>query len=255
MIKIEWVSEDRLTPYIDRTWGCPDRARELYELDRRLSALLFEAISYIEVALRNSINAYLTETYGDDWYTQVEVGFDNRVRANITESWESLPKRFTSVNADRNRKLGGRVVAASMFRTWTNMLDKGDVSALPAPFDRADHDRIWDAMALNRVFPGARQIARQQDPDFEHHGLTRQWVYTKVFPVRQIRNRIAHHESLTPKGVPITGTNTRLTPRECHHACLELGAMIDRDLRSFLENLAVTNALNELDSFTGSLQT
>ncbi|MBA4506330.1 Abi family protein [Corynebacterium sanguinis] len=254
-MKTEWISEDRLRPYMEMTWNCRDLACEIYVLDRRLSAYLFQDISYLEVALRNSISHYLTKRYGDDWYSRAEIGFDNRVRENISESWESLPRRFTSENALRNSKLGGRVVAASMFRTWTNMLDKGDTTALPAPFDRANHDRIWTARALNQVFPGARNLARRQDPDFENQGLTRQWVYTKVFPVRQIRNRIAHHESLAPKGVPITGTETRLTPRECHESCLDLGSMLDRDLRLFLEGLPTSNVLDELDSVLESLQT
>lgn len=254
MINIEWISSDRLKPYLDNTWNCEEKALELYALDRRLSAQLFQDISYLEVALRNSLHRYLTEKYGDDWYARVEVGFDNRVRENISESWDSLPKRYTNGSAPRNKKLGGRVVAASMFRTWTNMLDKGDASVFPAPFNKADHDRIWDAKALNLVFPGARQLARQQDPEFDNRGLTREWVYTKVFPVRQIRNRIAHHESFAPSGVPITGTDTRLNPRECHQACIDLAAMLDRDLKTFLESLSTPHVLEELDHFLGALK-
>ena len=134
------------------------------------------------------------------------------------------------------------------------MLDKGDGTSLPAPFERADHDRIWDADALKQVFPGARNLAKQQDPNFESKGLTRQWVYKKVFPVRQIRNRIAHHESLTPKGIPITGSDVRLTPRECHQACLDLGSMIDRDLRTFLEGLPISDVLDEITNILENLQ-
>ncbi|MDY3128164.1 MAG: Abi family protein [Corynebacterium sp.] len=254
MVKSEWVSEDRFAPYERKTFNCREKASELYALDRRISAHLFHDISYLEVALRNSMNAFLTWKYGQGWYATVEVGFDERVRENISESWTSLPSRYTGKNAERNRKLGGRIVAASMFRTWTNMLDKGSVSGLPAPFDLADHDRIWDASALKRVFPGARKLAQSQDSNFENRGLTREWVYSKVFPVRQIRNRIAHHESLSPNGVPITGTDVRFSPRECYQACLDLAAMLDRDLRSFLEGSPISGALDDLDDFLDSLQ-
>lgn len=56
LVKTEWISEDRLRPYMKMTWNCRDLACEIYVLDRRLSAYLFQDISYLEVALRNSIS-------------------------------------------------------------------------------------------------------------------------------------------------------------------------------------------------------
>ncbi|MDO5372268.1 MAG: hypothetical protein Q4F10_02340 [Corynebacterium glutamicum] len=254
MIKDEWISEDRLKPYLNRVWDSKNSALSLYGIDRRLSASLFQDISFIEVALRNSMSRYLSITYGEDWYGQIKIGFDRRVRENIIESWESLPSNFTSDGVSRGEKLGGRLVASSMFRTWTNMLDKGAQSGLAAPFEKADHDEIWDSEALLFVFPGAQILARRQDPEFEHKGLTRGWVYKKVFPVRQIRNRIAHHESLAPSGVPITGTDIRLDPHSCYQACLDLAGMLDRDLRAFIDGLSTPSVLKELDDFLNSLQ-
>lgn len=250
--KQSWISEKRFEPYLHCTWECKERAVELYLLDRQLSASMFQDISYIEVALRNAINRYLSETYGDSWYSQT-IGFDKRVRENISESWESLPSRFTSANVDRGASLGGRLVAASMFRTWTNMLDKGGSTGLDAPFDWADHDEIWTSDALKKVFPGANALAKQQDKNYETYGLKRAWVYQKVFPVRQIRNRIAHHESLSPKGVAITGAETRLTPEQCYEQCIDLAQMLDRDLAEFLAHLSTPQLLQELASFIDAL--
>lgn len=250
--KQSWISEKRFEPYLHRTWGCDERAVELYLLDRQLSASMFQDISYIEVALRNAMNRYLSDRYGVGWYSK-PIGFDKRVRENISESWRSLPGKFTSVNVDRGASLGGRLVAASMFRTWTNMLDKGGSTGLDAPFDRADHDEIWTADALKKVFPGANTLAKQQYKNYETYGLTRAWVYQKVFPVRQIRNRIAHHESLVPKGIAITGSDARLTPNQCYEQCVDLAYMIDRDLAEFLTQLQTPGLLRDLISFFDSL--
>ena len=254
MLDEVWLSRDRLKPYLTAVYEDQDRALELYELDRRLSAALFHEIAYIEVALRNAIAGYLTEVYGDSWYANTRVGFDERVRNNISESWESLPVKFTQKTV-RGSKLGGRLVAASMFRTWTNMLDKGGESGLEPPFETADHDKIWTSEALEKTFRGAKPLGRRlQDADFRTHGLTREWVLKKISPVRYIRNRIAHHESIAPNGVPITGSNVRLTPAECHKVCLQVAEMIDRNLADFLRaSTDVDQILGELKTFFDTL--
>lgn len=250
--KVDWVSAERLRPYLAYTFDDQQRAVELYVLGRQLGAAIFHQIAYLEVALRNCMVEYLSKAYGEDWYAKPEVGFDERVRENLSEFWESLPKNFTR-NAERGEKLGGRLVAASMFRTWTNMLDKGAGTGLPAPFDKADHDRIWTSTALRQTFKDANALAKKKDPNFQATGLTRDWVYRKVFPVRQIRNRIGHHESIAPKGVPITGADTRLSARECAEVCMDLAQMIDRDLATFLSSFPVMDLIDKLDCFNSSL--
>lgn len=249
MVNDNWISNDRLKPYLDSVANSGDDARVLYVLDRELGASLFQDISFIEVALRNAMNRYLTSEYGDDWYCQIGIGFDGRVLGNIADAWNSLPSKFTKETPVRNQKLGGRLVAASMFRTWTNMLDKGGSSGLPAPFDKSDHDKIWDRKALLAVFPGALTVAKAKDENYEHQGLTREWVYKKVLTVRQIRNRIAHHESVAPKGIPITGTEDRIDRRECFEACLDLAGMLDRDLQTFIRGLNTPTVLKKVDDF------
>lgn len=245
--KKEWISEERFRPYLERMFHAEEAALELYLVDRKLASAFFRDIAFIEVALRNAINRLLAEKFGSDWYARAEVGFDARVRGNISEAWDSLPRRYTAQQVVRGATLGSRIVAASMFRTWTNMLDKGGGTGLAAPFERADHDQIWDSAALLEVFPGARQLARAQDPNFSSQGLTREWVYHKVLPVRKIRNRVAHHEPLVLSGVPITGTNHRLSPRESFNAYMDLAAMLDRDLASFLEGLRTSDELKQAE--------
>lgn len=154
--KKEWISDERLKPYLERMFHAEEAALELYLVDRKLASAFFRDIAFIEVALRNAINRLLAEKFGSDWYARAEVGFDARVRGNISEA----PK---------------------------------------------------------------------------------------------IRNRVAHHEPLVLSGVPITGTNHRLSPRESFNAYMDLAAMLDRDLASFLEGLRTSDELKQaellLDSF------
>lgn len=246
-IKKSWISEDKLRPYMEAALLIEDDALQLYLTDRKLSSALFQDISFIEVTLRNRIHMTLSNDFGPDWFTNPALGFDKRVVENLSEAWTSLPSKYTSNRSPDNTKLGGRLIAASMFRTWTNMLDAGGPTGLPAPFDKTTHDKIWNEQRLLSVFPGAKIIARAKDPSFETYGLTRGWVYQQVLPVRKIRNRIAHHESLI-NGVPITGTSDRLPAQDCFQACKTLAFMLDRDLESFIsDNSSVPPLLNQLN--------
>lgn len=253
--KVDWVSEHRLRPYVEAALEDNEKAYELYMIDRSLSASLFCDISYVEVALRNAINRALSETFGVDWYALVSVGFDARVRENLTDAWESLPTKYTGKGVVRDAKLGGRIVAASMLRTWTNILDAGGTTGLEKPFERSAHEKIWEEATLLKAFPGARILARSQDENFEHTGLTRAWVHKKVHPVRIIRNRIAHHESLI-RGIPLTGEGKRLSPRDSFNAILDVAFMLDSDLQSFILSQSRTPLhLNELEEKLGDYPT
>ena len=64
--------------------------------------------------------------------------------------------------------------------------------------------------------------------------LDRSWVHEQIVVVHQIRNRIAHHESLV-QGIPLPGRNHRLTTEEALAACRLLASMIDSELRTFLD--------------------
>lgn len=118
------ISEHRFAPYKNRMSGNDELASELYRLDRIFSSALFKDISYIEVALRNALDRALTEDFGPNWWCS-QIGFDQRVREHITDSWSRLPKRFTEKNVPRGERLKGRVIASCVFGTWSDMLDKG----------------------------------------------------------------------------------------------------------------------------------
>lgn len=228
------ISEKRLKPYLDLTHQARSKALELYWLDRKFASVILEDISYLEVALRNSINRVLCQDFGDNWYTK-QLGFDERVVKNIADTWDKLPARYKDKKSPRNATLGGRVVAGSMFRTWTNMLDAGGSSGMPAPFEKSDHNLIWTRQRLIATFPGANALAQTDDQKYQTRGLSRAWVHEKVLRVHWLRNRVAHHESLV-NGLPVPGSSQgeRIPRENCVRDCEYLAQMLDRDLYDFL---------------------
>lgn len=234
-LETKHISKQRLTPYLEHSFDDEDGAVRLYQLDRRLSAELFYEIGIIEVALRNAVDRYLSGKYGETWISNLALPIDHRTSENFHDAWESLPAPHRAENMERNKKLKGRILAASMFRTWSNLFDKGGPSGFSAPRDWSNHDLIWTAEALKSVFPGAARLAGRNGEQ-----LNRDWVHRKVKEVHVLRNRIAHHESLI-NGYPlpgqenVEGTPKKMSATEGFKACRTLAKMIDGDLARYLE--------------------
>lgn len=248
-LSVQHVSEQRLKPYLEYSYDDQQIAMLLYELDRRLSAEIFYEIGILEVALRNAVDRYLTSVYGYAWVSNLALPIDQRTTENFHEAWDSLPADRRRENMEVNGKLKGRVLAASMFRTWSNLFDKGGPSGHPAPRDRADHDLIWTEQALKSVFPGAARIAGRAGAKSD-----REWTHRQIKEVHVLRNRIAHHESLID-GYPLPGQEptensnpAKRSATEGLNACRTLAKMIDANLARFLsENSAAENLLARIE--------
>lgn len=248
-LSVQHVSEQRLKPYLEYSYDDQQIAMLLYELDRRLSAEIFYEIGILEVALRNAVDRYLTSVYGYAWVSNLALPIDQRTTENFHEAWDSLPADRRRENMEVNGKLKGRVLAASMFRTWSNLFDKGGPSGHPAPRDRADHDFIWTEQALKSVFPGAARIAGRAGAKSD-----REWTHRQIKEVHVLRNRIAHHESLID-GYPLPGQEptensepAKRSATEGLNACRTLAKMIDANLARFLsENSTAENLLVRIE--------
>ncbi len=221
------ISLDRLRPFMKETYNDPEKAVQLYVWDRKLSTAFFYDISILEVSLRNAIDHALCTQYGPNWYLGA-VRFDERTSNLLSDAWSRLPAKYTHENRTGNR-IRGRLIASCMFGTWAYMLDAGGNSGLRPPLDYVDHSQIWTRQLLISAFPGAKKAAGHEGKE-----LDRSWVHEQIFVVHQIRNRIAHHESLI-QGIPLPGRNHRLTTEEALAACRLLASMIDNELRTFLD--------------------
>ena len=90
---------------------------------------------------------------------------------------KQLVKAIEDIIADKKEPTSGRIVAALSFSFWTTMLGR-------------DYENLWQT-TLHR-------IGRREDGK----GLTRKELSRPLTPIRTLRNRIAHHESIIMWNLP-----------------------------------------------------
>lgn len=188
-------SPERMQTYLDAAAGDHGTALQLYARNAQLGAAFHGPLQALEVALRNAMHARLEERYGSQWYTNPAAGLDS----HATDSMVGVLRRGPGVlTADQ-------FVASMSLGFWVRLLGRGGwVNGGP----KADYDRTLWRPALYNAFPGhsRREVQRRFD------GL------------RQLRNRIAHHE-------PIIGRDLN----KDHDDLLEAVGWISSDVRAWIE--------------------
>jgi hypothetical protein len=151
-------------------------AIRLYERNTRFSGALYCSIQGLEVCLRNAIHRSLTTRYGPDWFDR------------LTGLKYPLPQKIEAAKSnildDGKLLTPGRVVAELSFGFWTALLS--------ARYEK----RLW-VPCLHRAFPHAFA-----GPEFgpttsgARRRVNRQDIARRLDGIRELRNRIAHHESI-----------------------------------------------------------
>ena len=164
------LSLERFGRYLDWAGGDREQAIELYTLNTALSEALYTPLQMLEVALRNRIHAVMTEARHESWFQDDGV---------LLGQWqpEQLAKAIADVEEDRKEPTPGRIVAALTLSFWTSMFGK-------------DYETLWQK-TLHR-------IGRRADGK----GLRRKDFSGPLAPIRQLRNRIAHHEPILMWNLP-----------------------------------------------------
>lgn len=170
------LSVERLSGYVRSAHGDRGLAIRLYERNTRLSESLYGVVQGLEICLRNAIYRVLSSAYGTDWYEHMSM------------LSYPLPQKLASARDSimRQGKLltPGRVVAELSFGFWT---------ALVGP---KYEKRLW-VPHLHRAFPNAlRPVDPQALPRKKPAMLDRSGIASRLEGVRQLRNRIAHHEPI-----------------------------------------------------------
>ncbi len=196
------LSPARLARYLDRYNGNRVPALRLYTWNIEASAALWGPISVIEVAVRNAMHEQLVERCRrPDWWEDAHLYLCPRERDAVTHARDKLVDRGTSdPSADQ-------VVAATSFGLWSGLVSEGK------PRDRlySYETTLWQPR-LRNAFP--------------HRGdRGRKYVHSLLEDIRKLRNRIAHHEPIW--AAPLDAI---------HDSMLELAAMIDPDVRTYIEH-------------------
>ncbi|QUJ76072.1 Abi family protein [Sulfitobacter albidus] len=163
------VSSARLATYRLKSGFDEQRALDLYYWNMEISASFYPLLASVEVCLRNIILRRMIERFGEMWWA------NEALYALLQPKGKGILLRASrEIEKRGNVPDSGRMVAELSFGFWTNML-------LPK-YDAV----IWSA--FNETF--------KRLP----HGKSRGDLFDRATRIRELRNRISHHE-------PIIGRN------------------------------------------------
>lgn len=153
------LSPERLHKY--DVWAGGDRATalKLYALNLAISESFYTSLHMLEITLRNAVHNRMSGRYGPFWFQNTAIIHDFKQRGAV---------------ADALQKLGGapsapQIIAELTFGFWTGM------------FDKKNH-ALWGQ--------DLRPVFRAGVP------LQRKTIAKRLYDIRTLRNRIAHHESI-----------------------------------------------------------
>lgn len=179
-----WLSKRRFQKYLNAAGGDPTRGLALYEWNSKLSSCLIRDLGHLEVGIRNAYDRALLQLprlEGRDWITEVgalTVWSPEMVKARkpphrrVDKNKPSRDKielaRKHASYTETNDVHRDKVVAELTFGFWTYQTDRFHEKSLWLP-------------VLRHVYPP---------------GADRAKIHTALTALRDVRNRLAHHESV-----------------------------------------------------------
>jgi Abi-like protein len=156
-----FITRERLTYYLEQGNDDLGEAIRLYELNTRLSAVLYGPVQGLEVLVRNAMNEQLSVRFGDDWH-------DLRTIRLAAPQQDDVQKAIREIEGDVTN---GAVVAELSLGFWAALLNT------------SNDNEIW-RKALYLSFP------------HRPRGTERKAIHGALNSIRRLRNRIAHHEKI-----------------------------------------------------------
>jgi hypothetical protein len=164
-----WITAPRFQAYLDACNGDYDQAIALYDWNVCLSAVFFEALSYVEVLLRNAIDSQFQpvnhSAVGGTWLHDPSL-LRKRSREKVMDAEQFLMR-------ERKTPTRARLVAKLTFGFWKALFDR-------------PYDPLW-RNHLYRAFPNGNG--------------TRGEVAGLLSDLTPFRNRIAHHDTIINSAV------------------------------------------------------
>ncbi|MCJ1702632.1 Abi-like protein [Rathayibacter sp. PhB185] len=179
---VDWLTVERLAKYVRAAGGDHSRALAFYEWNARLSAELLHDLGHLEVGLRNAYDRALLAhpgIRGGDWIEQAS--FEQLLPVHRSLDSHGVPqdknatpraaiktaRRYARYTAG-GRTPRGKVIAELMFGFWTYLSD-------------GLHEKTLWVPALNRAYrPGTDRVK----------------IHAALTDLRDVRNRLAHNESV-----------------------------------------------------------
>jgi hypothetical protein len=162
------LSTERLSTYLAAAKGDHAAALRLYVWNTELSAAFYGPLQALEILVRNAFHRELSAVYGPAWYDNPRVPLTPGAQALVADAKDTLRRA--------NRPLDpGRIVAELSFGFWERLLTHG-------PPGKLNYEMALWRPAFHRAFPNSRR--RRVD------------VHKPLPGLRDLRNRIAHHEPI-----------------------------------------------------------
>lgn len=168
---INALSAPRFSTYLGAASGDVDKALALYAWNARIAAALMVPTHFAEVTARNAVSEVLTSVYGSQW--PWSSGFEQSLPNPPSHANTYNPRRDLQKTRLRHATTG-KVIADLKFVFWQKM------------FTQRHDQRLWSPH-IATLFPYA--------PASSAAGL-RLRVADDLESIRQLRNRIAHHEPI-----------------------------------------------------------
>jgi hypothetical protein len=162
------LTHPRLSKYLRVTGNKVQQALRLYVINAKVSAAVMTDLHYIEVALRNKFDRELKAKFGSEWFK--DAGFlslvDGRSHAILLKAQKNAVKHLPKGKA----LPPGKVIAELTFGFWLQLTDA-----------KLEH-KLW-VPYLHKAFAPRKAPKRAV-------------LNQKLEKLRQLRNRVAHHEPI-----------------------------------------------------------
>jgi hypothetical protein len=106
------LTPHRLQRYLQSSQGNVSQALKLYVANAHVAAALLPDLHFLEIALRNKIDAKLFETFGSNWAS--EAGFMRHLSAPDQQFLQKQRTKYSSIG----------LVANLSFGFWISLFDK-----------------------------------------------------------------------------------------------------------------------------------
>ena len=161
-------SAPRFATYLAEKQAHRVEALKLYKWNIDVSCAFFAPLQVCEVSIRNAISEAIELTYGENW------PFDQSFEISLPNPSRAYSPRGNLLQ-HRNEPTTGKVIAELKFIFWERMFT-------------SRHDRaIWNRN-LRTVLPNVDANKTVQELRTE--------AYQTLGSIRDLRNRIAHHEPI-----------------------------------------------------------
>ena len=168
------LSPERLNTYRDAVEK-KDRklALQLHAWNTAIGAALYGPLQSLEITLRNAMNCQLISKFGVSWYEHMNDVFDTGALSRIAKARKELEGAGRNVSASR-------IVAKLPFGFWVLLTGRGGPRYGRS---KSNYEMMLWRPALRLAFPYCDSLSRND-------------VYKSLNRLRDLRNRIAHHEPI-----------------------------------------------------------